>query len=239
MMRLSRTALLLALALSAGARAAAAQTITSPYQHIDKTQSTGLFAGYLFSDVDVSLTDSTSLPLAPASGPVFGLRYQVRAAGPLSIEGSIGISPTDRRLFAAEVDEDSAFTGVVDLETTVPATVLMADIGLRFFVTGPRTWNGLAPFVVATGGLAGDIRGTFAEEAEISDEALFRFGPAFAVGAGLGTDWFPVPSASLRIEATGRLWRVETPTGFLQLRPAERSECNPSLGITVGGALHF
>jgi hypothetical protein len=239
MMRLSRTALLLALALTAGTRAAAAQTITSPYQHVDPTQSTGVFTGYLFNDVDVSLTDSTSLPMAPASGPVFGVRYQVRAAGPLSIEGSIGISPTDRRLFATEMDEDSIFTGVVDLETTVPATLLMVDVGLRFFLTGPRTWNGLAPFVVGMGGLVGDIRGTFAEEAEISDEALFRFGPSFAVGAGIGTDWFPVPNASLRIEATGRLWRVETPTGFLTLRTDERSEWNPAVGITVGGALHF
>lgn len=240
MMRFSRTALLLALALAAGARAGAAQTIPSPYDYLEETQGTGLFAGYLFTDPDVSLTDSTSLPLGPASGPVFGLRYQVRAAGPLYVEGSVGISPTDRRLFAAEVDEDSTFTGdVTDLETTVPATVLMADVGLRFFLTGPRTWNGLAPFVVGTGGLVGDIRGTFAEEQDISDAALFRFGPSFAVGAGFGTDWFPVPNASIRIEAMGRLWRMETPGGFLSSRTEERSEWNPAIGITVGGTLHF
>lgn len=239
MMRLSRTVLLLALALAAGARAAAAQTIPSPYDYLEETQATGLFLGYILTDPDLSLTDSTSLPLAPSSGPVFGFRYQVRAAGPLVIDGSIGLMPTDRRLFAAEIDEDSTVTGVVDLETTVPATVLMADIGLRFFLTGPRTWNGLAPFVVGTGGLVGDIRGTFAEEQEITDAALFRFGPSFAVGAGIGTDWFPVPNASLRVEAMGRLWRVSTPDGLLPPGADERSEWNPALGITVGGALHF
>jgi hypothetical protein len=239
MMRLSRTVLLLALALTAGARAAAAQTIPSPYDYIEKAQAAGVFVGYLFTDPDVGLPDSTTLPLAPQSGPVFGVRYQLRAAGPLSIDASVGVSPTERKLFAAELDADSVFVGPLDLETTVPATLVMADVGLRFFVTGARTWKGLAPFVVGAGGLVGDIRGTFDEEEEISEDAKFRFGPSFAVGAGLGTDWFPVPNASLRVEAMGRLWRVNTPSAFLELRTDERSEWNPSLGITVGGAIHF
>jgi hypothetical protein len=239
MMRLSRTVLLLALALTAGARATAAQTIPSPYDYIENTQSAGVFVGYLFADPDVGLPDSTTLPLAPQSGPVFGVRYQIRAAGPLHIDASLGISPTERKLFAAEFDEDSVFVGPVDLETTLPATVVMADVGLRFLLTGPRTWNGLAPFVVGTGGIAADIRGTFKEEVEINERALFRFGPTFAVGAGLGTDWFPVPNASLRVEAMGRLWRVSTPSAFLELQTDERSEWNPVLGITVGGAIHF
>lgn len=239
MMRLSRTVLLLALALAAGSRAAAAQTIPSPYDYIETTQAAGFYVGYLFTDPDVSLSDSTTLPLAPQSGPVFGVRYQLRAAGPLHIDASVGVSPTDRRLIAADFDEDSVFLGPRDLGTTVPSTVVMADVGLRFYLTGPRTWNGLAPFVVGMGGMAGDIRGTFAEEEEIVDDARFRFGPSFAVGAGLGTDWFPVPNASLRVEATGRLWRVETPSAFLALRTDERSEWNPVLGITVGGAIHF
>jgi hypothetical protein len=239
MMRLSRTVLLLALALTAGARAAAAQTIPSPYDYIDKAQAAGVYVGYLFTDPDVGLPDSTTLPLAPQSGPVFGVRYQIRAAGPLTIDAQLGVSPTERKLFAAELDADSVFVGPQDLGTTVPSTVVMADVGLRFYVTGARTWNGLAPFVVGMGGVAGDVRGTFDEEAEVSDEAKFRFGPSFAVGAGLGTDWFPVPNASLRVEATGRLWRVSTPSAFLELRTDERSEWNPVLGITVGGAIHF
>jgi hypothetical protein len=239
MMRLSRTVLLLALALTAGARAAAAQTIPSPYDYIEKGQGLGFFVGYLFTDPDVGLPDSTTLPLGPQSGPVFGVRYQIRAAGPLTIDAQVGVSPTDRRLFAAETNADSVFVGPLDLETSVPATIVTADVGLRFYVTGARTWNGLAPFVVGTGGMAGDVRGSFDEEEEISDDARFRFGPSFAVGAGLGTDWFPVPNASLRVEATGRLWRMSTPSAFLELRTDERSEWNPVLGITVGGAIHF
>jgi hypothetical protein len=234
MMRLSRTALLLAFALAAGARATAAQTIPSPYEYIEPTQSPGVFVGYLFADPDVSISDSATVPMGVRSGPVFGVRYQIRAAGPLSIEGSVGVMLTDRRLF----DADSADQTVTDLETSVPATVGMADVGLRFHLTGPRTWNGLAPFVVGTAGFVGDVRGSFDEEAELRDSELFRFGPAFAVGAGLGTDWFPARNVSLRVETQGRLWRTTTPSGFLP-PSAERREWNPVAGITLGGAIHF
>jgi hypothetical protein len=239
MMRFSRTVLLLALTLAAGARAAAAQTIPSAYEHIDKAQSLGVFAGYLLTDPDVSINDSTSAAMGARSGPMFGVRYQVRASGPLSIDATVGISPTTRRLFDADFTTDSVAVEAEDLETEVPATVLMADVGLRFHVTGPRTWNGLAPFVGASGGLVGDIRGGCAEEQDIAVNARFRFGPSFAVGAGLGTDWFPTRNASVRVELQGRLWRVETPSGFLLGTDAERDEWNPALGISVGGALHF
>jgi hypothetical protein len=239
MMRFSRTVLLLALSLAAGARTVAAQTIPSPYEYIEQTQATGLFAGYLFIDPDVGTTDSTSLPLGPQSGPMFGVRYQVRASGPLSIEGRIGVTPTERRLFGSELNADSTFTEPVDLETPVPATVLTADVGLTFHLTGPRTWNGLAPFAGILGGVVGDIQGHQPEEDEIPDAALFRFGPSFAVGAGLGTDWFPTSNASIRVEVQGRLWRMSTPGGFLVNRADDRSEWNPVGSISVGGALHF
>ncbi len=85
MMRLSRTALLPALALLLGARAAAAQTIPSPYAHIDPTNRVGLRVGYLITDPDLSLTDSTSAPLGHQSAPFLGLSYEIRAGGPFSI----------------------------------------------------------------------------------------------------------------------------------------------------------
>lgn len=239
MMRFSRTVLLLAVALAAGARATAAQTIPSPYDYVEQRQSAGLFVGYLITDPDVGITDSTSAAIAPRSAPVFGVRYQIRAAGPLSVLGSVGVSPTTRRLYDAGFNADSTQVLVVDLETEVPATVVMADIGLLFHVTGPRTWNGLAPFVSASGGLAADLRGTLAEEEGIDDAARFRYGPALAVGASLGTDWFPRSNASLRVEVQGRLSRVQTPDGFLTGADAERSEWNPGVGISVGGAIHF
>ncbi|HEX8319943.1 hypothetical protein [Longimicrobium sp.] len=240
MTRITRTALLLASALLLGPGAAAAQSIPSPFRRIETTQSIHVFAGYMVPDQNVALTDSTSIALGPEAGPVFGVRYQLRASGPLSLEASIGISPTQRRLFAPEYLADSTRIEAEDLGVDVPSLVAMGDVGLRFHLTGPRTWNGLAPFVVGMGGMVGDLAGAdpAEEEAELDDTERFRLGPSFAVGAGLGTDWFPAQNVSLRLELTGRLWRMNTPEGFSIAR-TERGEWNPVAGLTVGGAFHF
>ena len=241
MMRLSRTALLAALALLAGARAAEAQTIPSPYRHIENTNRVGLRAGYLLTDPDISLTDSTSAELGHQPAPFIGASYEIRAGGPVSIEISVAASPGERKLFAPQYNADSTIVTAQDLGVNVPSTVVMADAGLRFHITGARTWNGLAPFVLGHGGLVGDIRGTQAEEreAELQANELFRFGPAFALGAALGTDWFPRQSTSLRLELGGRLWRMRTPAGLLTDRTDERREWNPAVSLSVGGAIHF
>jgi hypothetical protein len=241
MMRLSRTTLLAALALTLGARAAAAQTIPSPYRHLETSQSLGVSAGYLWTDPNVTLTDSTSAELGHQSAPVVGLRYQLRASGPVSVEAAVSVSPGERKLFGPQFSVDSAVVTAEDLGVTVPSTVVMGDLGLRFHVTGARTWKGLAPFVAGSGGIVADIRGTLPEEtaAELSTNERFRFGPSFAVGAALGTDWFPRQNTSLRLELQGRLWRLRTPGGLLTDRTAELREWNPVAGVTVGGAFHF
>lgn len=240
-MRFLRTALLAAVALTVGARAAAAQTIPSPYEHVETTHRVGVIAGYLFTDPDVSLTDTTSAALGHQSAPMVGVRYSLRASGPLSVAASVAVSPGERKLFAPQVNLDSTVVSARDLGVTVPSTVVMADLGLRFDLTGARTWRGLAPYVAGNGGIVADIRGTFNEETEgeLPASALFRFGPSFAVGAALGTDWFLNDRASLRVETQGRLWRLDAPAGLLRDRTEERSEWNPVVGLTVGGAIHF
>jgi hypothetical protein len=241
MMRFSRTALLAALALTLGARAGAAQSIPSPYRHIESTHTVGVSAGYLFTDPNVTLTDSTSAELGHQSAPMVALRYQIRASGPLSVDFAVGVSPSERKLYAPQYNIDSTTVTAQDLGISVPSTVVMVDAGLRFNITGARTWNGLAPFVAGHGGIAADIRGTFNEEteAELPSTALFRFGPSFAVGGALGTDWFPSQRASLRLELQGRLWRMRTPGGLLTDRNEELREWNPVAGLTVGGSFHF
>jgi hypothetical protein len=239
-MRLSRTALL-ASVLLLGARTSAAQTIPSPYRYVETSQSAGVFAGYHWIESDITLTDSTEAAMGPQSGPMVGVRYQIRASGPLSIDGSITVTPTQRELFIPEFINDSSAVIATDVGVSVPSTVVEATLGLRFYLTGARTWRGFAPFAAAGAGLAGDVRGTFDEERDedIEQEARFRFGPAFAVSGALGTDWFATENASLRVELSGKLWQMETPTGFLFIRATGQDEWNPVVGLSVGGAFHF
>lgn len=239
MMRLSRTAPLVALSLLLAAASAAAQTIPSPYQYIESSQRMGAFVGYLFLSPDVSLNDTLDIGIAPRSAPVFGLRHGVRVSGPLDFQTTLSVIPSSRDLWTVEYSADSLVVTPVPAEESVASTLVSLDVGLRLGLTGPRTWRGLAPFVGATGGLIADVRGTFEAEEDFREDVLFRFGPAFALGANLGTDWFPAPNTSLRLELQGHLWRVSPPTGFAPLRATAPSEWNPGAGVTVGAAIHF
>jgi hypothetical protein len=241
MIRLTRTALLLASVLAVGVRAAAAQTITSPYEFIEPSQSLGATAGYLWIDNRLTLVDSSEVEFGPRSAPIFGIRYQLRASGPLSLDASLGVSPSERKLFAPMFVGDSTDITAEDLDVTVPSTLAVLDVGLRFHLTGARTWRNLAPFVAGMGSVVGDLQGTHdaEEEAELESTDVFHFGPTFAVGAALGTDYFPARNASLRLELQGRLWNMDVPSGFLFVPTRGRDEWNPVLGVSVGGAIHF
>ncbi|HEX2203811.1 MAG TPA: hypothetical protein VHG91_10960 [Longimicrobium sp.] len=239
MNRLSRTfaALLGALLLPAGA--AAAQSIPSPYRYLEETQGIQAFAGYLFTDPTINLSDSTAADFGPRSGPLFGLRYGVRVGGPLTFEAGVGFSPSDRKVYAAEAVADSTEIRVLDTGATTSTAVLIGEAALRFSLTGPRAYRGFAPFVRLSGGLAADLAGSGDAEEDLPETERFDFGPAFAVGLGAGTDIYVTPRASIRLQLDGRLWRQSAPEGFRPVNVSGISEWNNASSATVGAVLHF
>lgn len=239
-MRLSRTApLLLCLLALAGARAAGAQEIRSPYRFIERGLSVTPYAGYLWTGSVLTLSDSTEADLGPRSAPVFGARFQARVGGPLAVDVNLGIMPTDRKVYIAEAFRDSTEIRVTDTGRTANALIGMAELGVRFTLTGGRTWNGFAPFIGANGGLAMDLAGSSDAEDDVPETERFDFGPGFAVGVGVGTDWFLTQRFSVRAELQGRLWRLEAPGGFLPRNESDLSEWASASGITLGGSYHF
>jgi hypothetical protein len=159
MNRISRTAFAVLAALAVGAGDAAAQTVSSPFRYLDRKTSVEAFGGYLFTDAEVTIDTANVAEFGPRSAPVFGMRAARRLAGPLSAELMLGFSPSERKLIAAAEGQDSAFTGPLDTGSTVGAPLLMAEAGIRFHVTGDRTYRGFAPFILATGGLVADVGG--------------------------------------------------------------------------------
>lgn len=218
----------------AGAHAAAAQSIPSPYRYIESKHSAGFFAGYLLTDPTIAI-DTFQVELGPRSGPLFGARYGIALGGPLTGEASVAFSPTHRTVNApsAQVGNPAPVPRAVE-----SVALLMLEGGLHFRLTGSRTWNGLAPFLNGTGGIVADLRRGAESEEEIPENARFDFGPSFAVGAAVGTEWFPTRRLSLRAEVRDRLWQIGAPEG---LRPGRTdvSEWTHNVAFTLGGALHF
>lgn len=230
-MRSSIAALCGFLALFGAAHSAAAQTITSPFDYIQKRQSLGVFGGY-------NLSPKLDLDLGPHSGPIGGLTYTLQLSGPLSFEGSVGMIGSKRVVFENKPNPTNPQQPIATPIDTVPLSLVMAEGGLRFRATGDRTWHKIAPYLAASVGMVANLRARTGTEASVPDDEDARFGPAFAVGAGIGTEWFASERLSFRGEVRDRLWRVRTPAGFTS-GGKETTDWTHNVAFTVGAALHF
>lgn len=220
--------LFLACALTA-VRPLDAQQIQSPYRFIETTQSLGVYGGYL-------LTNPGTPEVGPRSAPIFGVRYNLRFTGPLSGEAVVSFMPSERRILR----EDTLVQGIDPQPTgdVPPMNLVFAEAGLRFHITGARTWRNLAPYVVATGGVAADLSGRTDEDLALPEPQRFRFGPSFALGAGIGTDWFVGERLSLRLEVRDHILRLQIPAGLRESLRSENQWTN-NFGVSLGTAIHF
>jgi hypothetical protein len=211
------------------ATASQAQTIPSPYNYVETSQSAGLWAGYLN-------IDQGNRGTGPEAAPFFGTRYTIRLTGPLSGVGGIAVIPTRRTVFERVIV--SADSIELDPIGEADMLIMMAEAGLRFTFTGNRTWNGLAPYAGGNLGIAGNVRGRPAFEDDLESAQRVSFGPAFALGLNTGTEWFLSERFSLRGEVSNHLWRLTVPEG-LTLQQRREAQWTNNLGFSFGAAIHF
>jgi opacity protein-like surface antigen len=217
--------------------AASAQTVPSSYRYIKYSRSVSLYGGYLHTNPQLALPDSQSAEFGPQPAPMFGVRGAMRVGGPLSIEGHLGFAPTERKIYGATVNTDSTRVTPVDTGERASQLLALGEFGVRFHLTGDRTYHGFAPFVLASGGAALLIGGT--TESDTIAHRKFDFGPALAVGAGTGVDYFASDRVSLRAELTYRLWRLSAPDGLVPALTRDKSAWSGNAGVSVGAAYHF
>jgi hypothetical protein len=214
----------------AGTSAAAAQTIPSPYRFIDQRHEAGLF-------VSVVPEVRGSLDIGPGGGLAYGARYSIELGGPFALEATSFLLPTDRQVRVPSVS--GVFTELGDVSSMVAG----ADARVRFGLTGARTWNGLAPFLLLGGGVAGDLYGRRELEAELPDNVRFQFGPSFLGTLGAGTRWLPFSRVTVRLDAQFHLWKVGTPAAFLNrnegLEPLPDQEWLGVPAFTTGLSYRF
>ena len=215
--------------LSMAAAPATAQTIPSPYRHIERAQSLSLYGGYLS-------TSRGDLGIGVASGPTVGLRYAGRIAAPVAGVARVSFTSSERTILSREnaSDPESELVELGDAS----AGILAAEAGLRLLLTGPRTWHSLAPYIEATGALLSVTGSRTEEERSLPSNQVVDFGPSFAVGVAAGTDWFLTDRVSVNLSLNGLLWRLSIPEG-LSTTGREDSEWTRNYGATIGAAFHF
>lgn len=181
-----------------------AQTIPSPYSFIDRSQDAGVFFG-------VVQDHRGELGIGPGGGPMFGGRYSIDLGGPIAAEITGYAISSDREVFGVQPG-----TGLVP-RGTQDVLLIAVDGRFRFTLTGARSWHGVAPFILAGGGIVGSVESATTLEDDIPATHRVAFGPGFVAVTGAGTRWIPADRLTFRAEATMHLWRVSAPAGFVEV----------------------
>jgi hypothetical protein len=220
-----------ALAILCGPAGAAAQTVPSPYEFIETRHEVSVFGG-------VATDDRGTLRLGPGGGPIFGARYGFDVTGVFAIETGFSYLMADREVYDPEVQADEPeLLGVAD------AHVGILDARARLNVTGPRTWNRLAPFLFTGIGIAFDLSGETELDEGLDPTARFEFGPSFVGTFGGGVRWLAGDRFGVRLESMVHFWRIAHPLVFRtreqdpQTVPAD--EWSTSIAVTIGATYRF
>lgn len=195
-------------ALLLAARPAAAQHITSPYRFLTNIQEISAYAGHFFSTAGTAGVGAHSAPL-------YAARYDIRVSGPFNFEGGISLVSTTRAVVDTAANaQDTLFLRPVGQSQL---TLALIDAGVRFDITGPRTFHNILPYLEM--GVAAIIRTRDQNSLEQNiDPALqYRPGTRFGGMVGAGLEWIPTRHIGLRLDARNYLWRIKAPLGILTL----------------------
>jgi len=210
---------------------ASGQRIQSPYRFMGTKQALTPFAGYL-------ATGKGSLDLGPASGTIFGMRYSIAISGPFALEAALSYFSQTRAVHdTIPGDTMRATIGEADFRT------LLATAGLRFNLTGPRTWHGVQPYVSFGLGVGFDFTDPAEVEADLPADLRFDFGTSFMGLLGGGADLTLSERWALSLDARNLLWKLKTPTAFLQQGEQARllpgDEWAQNLSLSAGLVFRF
>jgi opacity protein-like surface antigen len=238
---LKRCILVTAAAVLTAAAPAAAQTITSPYQFVDRGQGLFAYVGYV-------VTDRGTIQTGPDSGATVGIGYSIRVSGPFAFDARIAYLPTSRTVYDrqdAGLDPEAIRAdprvGLVE-RGTADLSLLLTDASLRFDITGPRTWNKIQPYALL--GLGGAFRMAAEHEAEedirTDVDLRVRFRNGFTGHFGGGLEYHMTPRATVRLDARNVLLRLQVPSGFITpARVIDDREWVQSANLSVGLGFRF
>jgi len=180
-----------------------AQNISSPYQFIEEQHDFGFFVGFATENRGMANA-------APGGGPLFGARFATRlGTGLFAFDGSIWLLPTERTVW----DPSEPEAGLVNLGE---ASSLLSGLDgrIRFNLAGPRTWNGLSPFLTFGAGLTGDLTPRSNLEEVLLSEERFSFGPSAVGLLGGGSQFLYGERLTLRLDSVLHIWKAGIPRPF-------------------------
>jgi hypothetical protein len=167
----------------------------SPYIDLEYRQEASLFGGYYNAGTDQA-------GVAPGSGPMVGLRYDLRLGGPAALTTKLAYVKSERDVIDPRRPADQRI-----VENNAPWPIYTADVGIALNLTGQRSYRRIVPFVNAGVGVATDFKGS-------ADVGAWRFGTPFALSFGGGVKWVPAGNLQVRADVSDQLYQIKYPNSY-------------------------
>lgn len=223
---------LLALILAASASPLAAQGVDvgyppprSPFEDLEYKQEATVFGGYYLAGKDPA-------GVAPRSGPMVGVRYEVGVGGPAQIVARLSTVMSERRVINPVEPAVSRDLGVRSWP------VYLADFGMSLNLTGQRSWRGVVPVLYGGIGLASDA-------GKKAEDDPYRLGTTFAFSVAGGLRIVPGGRFQLRADVGTWFYQIKYPSEYYSLtsdntavldNDQAKNFWKRNLGLTLGGS---
>lgn len=179
----------------------------SPFQDLRRGTGPALQIGYLTGE-------RGSVGVGQSNGLTYGVRYEAAVGGPTLISLGFAYAATNRFVVDPLKDSTSRKSG------PFADDVALIDLGLQILLTGPKTWNGLAPYIGAAMGFA-------LSHGSPPDSSDYAFGTKFTLAPGAGVRWYPTRRITVQADARALFWKLRYPASFKVPSPADSSRVLP------------
>lgn len=168
----------------------------SPYVDLRRTSGAVFQTGWLGGD-------GGRLNVGHANGPTYTLGFEIPVSGPMTFVSHVSYALTKRFVINPFRDDSVRTTGPFDDD------MLLIDVGLRFNITGQKTWNGFAAYVSGAVGMA-------ASTGSPPDSGSYRFGKRLTLTPGAGVRFYASRRLSVLADARVIAWRLHYPPDYFR-----------------------
>ena len=199
----------------------------SPYEDIEFRQGVDVFGGWWFAGTDPA-------GVAPQSGPMIGVRYDLLLGGPAYLTARLGTVASERTVIDPAREAGDREVG------TEKRPLTFIDVGITTALTGQKTWHELQPLLHLGVGAVTNFQG--------EDLGGFKVGTSFAFAYGAGVKWVPGGRFTYRGDVGGQLYRVRYPDRYFtpgldetSVLPVDAGKSNwlNNLTVTLGVSYQF
>lgn len=199
----------------------------SPFRDLEYKHELTLFGGLYQAGDDPA-------GVAPQSGPLAGLRYELRVGGPAHLMLRFAYVDSERQALNPAEPAAARDLGVHS------APLYMLDGGISLNLTGQKSWRRLVPTVNA--GI-----GVVAGGKDVENDP-YRFGTPFAITYGAGVRYVPGGRFAMRLGLDSYLFKLEYPSAYYAEAPDGTAVVGPrqatnfwknNVTLTIGASYLF